>query len=209
MQSKTSSLAIVSALAAAGLFAFVPSVHATGTPAHARGAATASTRTATSAVPARAATVSNNPATRRQNAADQNRQSRNTMDCQMDFTLSGWSAIYKTSSGQGTVTCDNGQTMHVRLSAKGAGLSAGAYKINDGHGKFTNVTNINQILGTYVKGTAHVGASKSTRAAIMTNDNVSLALTGTGNGWDIGVAITGFTISRASTANAGMTGSGH
>src|SRR5699024_7070750 len=59
-----------------------------------------------------------------------------TIDCEMDFTLSGWSAIYKTASGQGKVQCDNGQTMNVHLEARGAGLSAGAYKINDGQGDF-------------------------------------------------------------------------
>lgn len=130
--------------------------------------------------------------------------SKNTFKCKMNFVLSGWSAIYKTSSGHGTVTCSNGERVDVKLSAKGAGLSVGAYKINDGHGTFTGITNIKQIFGTYVKGTAHVGASKSTRAAVMTKNNVSLALTGTGNGWDIGVAITGFTVQRASAATNGQ-----
>ena len=27
--------------------------------------------------------------------------------CKMTFNLKGWSAFYKTSSGHGTITCDN------------------------------------------------------------------------------------------------------
>lgn len=42
-------------------------------------------------------------------------------DCEMTFSLSGWSAFYKTASGLGTVTCSNGQRMRVKLSAKGGG----------------------------------------------------------------------------------------
>ncbi len=55
--------------------------------------------------------------------------------CEMRFTLSGWSAIYKTASGRGTITCDNGQKANVSLDAKGGGLTAGKYKIRDGYGK--------------------------------------------------------------------------
>lgn len=128
--------------------------------------------------------------------------SNDTINCKMDFTLSGWSAIYKTASGQGKVHCDNGQTMNVHLEARGAGLSAGAYKINDGEGNFTGVSDINQILGTYGKATAHAGAVKSSHAAVMTKGDVTLTVAGTGNGWNIGVGFEGFTIKRASQANS-------
>src|SRR5579859_1114750 len=33
--------------------------------------------------------------------------------CQMRFTLKGWSAFYKTASGSGALTCDNGQKAKV------------------------------------------------------------------------------------------------
>jgi hypothetical protein len=120
-----------------------------------------------------------------------------TMDCQMTFTLNGWSAIYKTASGSGTVTCDNGQSMPVTLSAKGGGLSFGKYKIDDGHGNFTDVTNIRQVLGSYARATAHAGAVKSAHASAMTKGDISLALSGQGSGWDIGVGFSGFTIKTA------------
>ena len=46
-----------------------------------------------------------------------------TTACTMDFTLKGWSAGYKTAKGEGTISCDNGQTAEVRLHAIGGGLT--------------------------------------------------------------------------------------
>lgn len=118
------------------------------------------------------------------------------IDCKMHFTLKSWSVFYKTASGTGTVTCDNGERMNVKLSAKGGGLTVGKSKIEDGVGAFSDVDNIKQILGTYGSAEAHAGAVKSAGAVAMTKGNISLALSGTGQGWDLGVAFSGFTISR-------------
>jgi hypothetical protein len=38
--------------------------------------------------------------------------------CKLTFNLTGWSIFYKTASGTGTVACDNGQSMPVRIQAK-------------------------------------------------------------------------------------------
>ena len=119
------------------------------------------------------------------------------MDCHMTFTLSGWSAIYKTATGSGTVTCDNGQSMPVTLHAKGGGLTFGKYKLDDGHGAFTDVGDIRQVLGTYARATAHVGAAQSAHASAMTKGDISLAISGHGTGWNIGVGFSGFTIKSA------------
>jgi len=119
------------------------------------------------------------------------------MECHMAFTLHGWSAIYKTANGSGRVTCDNGQSMPVTLSAKGGGLSVGKYKIDDGHGAFTDVTNIRQALGRYARTSAQAGAGETAHASAMTKGNISLALSGHGTGWDIGVGFSGFTIKAA------------
>lgn len=118
------------------------------------------------------------------------------IDCKMHFTLKSWSIFYKTAHGTGTVTCDNGERMNVKLSAKGGGLTVGKSKIEDGVGAFSDVDNIKQILGTYGSAEAHAGAVKSAGAVAMTKGNISLALSGTGQGWDLGVAFSGFTISR-------------
>lgn len=116
--------------------------------------------------------------------------------CKLTFTMSGWSAFYKTSSGSGAIKCSNGQSMNVKLSAKGGGLTVGKSTIEDGHGEFSEVTGINELLGSYVSAEAHAGAVKSSQAQVMTKGEVSLALSGTGRGWDLGIAFGKLTISN-------------
>lgn len=118
------------------------------------------------------------------------------IDCEMSFSMSGWSAFYKTSSGTGTIRCDNGQSMQVRISSKGGGLSFGKSRIVDGRGEFSGVQRIDDVLGTYVTAEAHAGAVKSAKAQVMTKGEVSLALSGKGEGFDVGVAFGKFTISK-------------
>jgi hypothetical protein len=118
-----------------------------------------------------------------------------SVTCHLTFTMSGWSAFYKTSSGAGTIKCSNGQSMSVKLSAKGGGLTVGKSTIEDGKGEFSAVNSINELLGSYVSAEAHAGAVKSAKAQVMTKGEVSLALSGTGRGWDLGVAFGKLTIS--------------
>ena len=40
------------------------------------------------------------------------------VSCRLDFDMSGWSVIYKTASGTGRVTCDNGQSMAVKIETR-------------------------------------------------------------------------------------------
>jgi hypothetical protein len=118
------------------------------------------------------------------------------IDCQMRFSLAGWSAFYKTASGSGTVTCTNGQTMKVRITTKGGGLTFGKSEIRNGLGKFSEVYAIDQILGSYASAGAHAGAARAAEAQVLTKGPVSLALSGKGQGWDLGIAFGKFTISR-------------
>jgi hypothetical protein len=118
-----------------------------------------------------------------------------SVDCTMSFTMKGWSAFYKTASGSGTIKCSNGQSMNVKLSAKGGGLTVGKSTIENGHGEFSAVGNISELLGSYVAAEAHAGAVKSAKAQVMTKGEVSLALSGTGRGWDLGIAFGKLTIS--------------
>jgi hypothetical protein len=115
----------------------------------------------------------------------------------MKFTLSGWSAFYKTASGSGTITCDNGQSARVNLSSKGGGITFGRSTIKDGLGTFTDVEGISELYGTYVQSEAHAGAGKSTKASAMTKGEVSLSLVGKGKGVDVGIAFGKFTIEKA------------
>jgi hypothetical protein len=116
--------------------------------------------------------------------------------CSMTFTMSGWSAFYKTASGSGAIKCSNGEAMTVKLSAKGGGLTVGKSTIEDGKGEFSGVKSIGEVLGSYVAAEAHAGAVKSAKAQVMTKGEVSLALSGTGRGWDLGIAFGKLTISQ-------------
>ena len=116
------------------------------------------------------------------------------LDCTLTFSMEGWSAFYKTASGTGRVSCDNGQSMAVSIDAKGGGLTVGKSEIRGGRGTFSAVRDIRELLGTYVAAEAHAGAVKSSKAQAMTKGEVSLALAGTGEGWDLGVAFGAFTI---------------
>ncbi len=118
------------------------------------------------------------------------------IDCKMSFTLKGWSAFYKRSSGNGVISCNNGQSMRVSLEARGGGLSIGRSTIKDGKGEFSGVDSINELIGTYASAEAHAGAVKSAKGQVVVKEDVSLALSGTGKGWDLGVAIGSFIIRR-------------
>ena len=60
----------------------------------------------------------------------------------------------------------------------------------------SDVHSVEEVLGTYVSAEAHAGAVKSAKAQVMTKGEVSLALSGKGRGWDLGVAFGKLTISR-------------
>ena len=116
------------------------------------------------------------------------------IDCRMHFQLSGWSVFYKTATGSGTVTCNNGQSMHVHIRAKGGGLTFGKTEVDDGRGSFTGVYNIHEVLGHYATAEAHAGAQASADSQVLTKGNVGLALSGRGRGWNIGIAFGAFII---------------
>ena len=118
------------------------------------------------------------------------------IDCEMRFELSGWSVFYKRSSGTGTIRCNNGQVMKVALEARGGGLSFGKSQIVNGVGEFSGVNDITELLGGYASAEAHAGAGRSSKASVVTKGEVSLALSGTGKGWDVGVAFGSFVIKR-------------
>ena len=116
------------------------------------------------------------------------------VDCNLRFDLKGWSVIYKSTSGTGTITCDNGQKMDVTVSAKGGGLSVGKQEIIGGTGDFSGVSDIKETLGGYAAAEAHAGAAKSGTAQLLTKGDVQLKLAGAGKGWDVGVTFGKFTI---------------
>ena len=116
------------------------------------------------------------------------------VSCKMSFQLAGWSVFYKTATGSGTIRCSNGQSLHVHLRAKGGGLTFGKTEIDDGIGQFTGVYNVRDVLGHYANAEAHAGAEKSAEAQVLTKGNVSLALSGKGRGWNLGIAFGAFIV---------------
>jgi hypothetical protein len=118
------------------------------------------------------------------------------IDCEMKFSLTGWSAIYKHAEGGGTVSCNNGRTFPVNIVAIGGGLTVGKYKIEGGTGKFSDVYDVGEIFGSYAQGEANAGIVKSGTAQVLTKGNVSLALAGAGEGVDIGISFGKFTVER-------------
>jgi hypothetical protein len=118
-------------------------------------------------------------------------------DCKMKFSLEGWSAIYKHAEGHGVISCDNGQAFNVNIVAVGGGLTVGKYKVENGTGKFADVSDTNELFGSYAQGEANAGVVKSGTAQILTKGTSSLALAGAGEGVDIGISFGKFTITRA------------
>ena len=116
--------------------------------------------------------------------------------CTLTYSLTGWSAIYATAAGSGTVRCDDGESARVSLRAKGGGLTAGKSRIIGGHGTFSAVSNLNELLGTYAAAEAHAGVVDSSAAQVVTKGTVSLALSGTGKGVDLGVTFGRFVIQK-------------
>jgi hypothetical protein len=108
------------------------------------------------------------------------------LQCTLKFQLKTWSIIYKSATGAGTIHCSDGQSLHVRLSARGGGLTAGK-SVEQGHGDFSPVGHIDALLGGYASAQAHAGAVNSVQAQVMTKGDVSLAVTGKGHGWSLGV----------------------
>jgi hypothetical protein len=117
-----------------------------------------------------------------------------TTSCTLKFSLAGWSAIYETASGSGTITCDDGQSARVSIQTKGGGLTFGKSKIADGRGTFSPVGKISELYGNYAKAEVQAGVGPSSNAQIVTKGPVSLALAGTGTGIGVGFDFGRFTI---------------
>lgn len=120
-------------------------------------------------------------------------------DCDMTYSLKGWSAVYKTAHGEGTITCNNGQTANVSIKVHGGGVTFGKTEIYNGKAEISHVRSIDDIYGSYASASAHAGVVKAASVEVMTKGKVSLALAGTGDGVDIGLDFSKFTISKAGT----------
>src|SRR5580700_11200620 len=108
------------------------------------------------------------------------------LKCTMTFQLETWSIFYKSAIGRGTIHCSDGQSLRVKLRAKGGGITAGKSE-EAGEAEFSPVGHMDELLGAYAEAQAHAGAVNSVQAQVLTKGEVSLALTGKGHGWSLGV----------------------
>ncbi|HEX4826319.1 MAG TPA: hypothetical protein VFV19_18610 [Candidatus Polarisedimenticolaceae bacterium] len=117
-------------------------------------------------------------------------------DCDMTYSLKGWSAMYKTAKGEGSITCSNGETAQVAISVKGGGVTFGKTEIYNGKAEISGVHSMNDIYGSYAMGSAHAGVVKAGQVAVMTKGTVSIALSGAGEGMDVGIDFSDFKIEK-------------
>ena len=64
----------------------------------------------------------------------------------------------------------------------------------DGHGDIAHAYSIRDVYGSYAQAGASAGAGKSGTAQVLTKGTTSMALSGSGEGVDLGVAVDGFKI---------------
>ncbi len=118
------------------------------------------------------------------------------VDCEMTFDLKSWSVFYKRGKGQGRVECSNGEDAEVTIRVDAGGIAFGKNEIIGGTGQFSKVYGIDEIFGSYAAASADAGAVRSSGATAMTKGPISLAIAGTGRGWDIGVSLGKFRVRR-------------
>jgi len=116
--------------------------------------------------------------------------------CKINFTMKSWSFFYKSGKGKGTIACDNGQSAKVILRAHSGGLTFGKSRTLAGRGVFSRTADIRDVFGSYALAEAHGGAGNSGSSQVLTKGEISLALTGTGKGVNIGLDIGSFKITR-------------
>ncbi len=117
-------------------------------------------------------------------------------ECDLKYTMKGWSAFYKTYKGSGVVTCPSGKSANVNLSLKGGGLTFGASEITNGKGKIRGVQSIGDIYGGAFALGGHAGFTKSVEGRWIPRGSRTVTLTGKGKGYDIGWSMGGFRISK-------------
>lgn len=116
--------------------------------------------------------------------------------CRLSYDIQGWSFLYKGYRGTGVVTCSNGQSARVALQLHAGGPTFGKSEISQAHGTFSEVRDINEVYGVYVSAEGHAGVVRSAEGRGLTRGEVSLSMSGTGRGWDLGMAFGALTIKR-------------
>jgi hypothetical protein len=127
-------------------------------------------------------------------------RNRRTMDCELRFNLKGRPAFYETATGEGVITCNNGQMAELSIRASGGGITFGMSEVVDGTGKFSDAGTIDELFGSYVHGEVFARTGNPVAVQVLTKGRISLVLAGTGRGMDFGFAFEKLTLERANEA---------
>ncbi|HCU25524.1 MAG TPA: hypothetical protein DF383_10965 [Deltaproteobacteria bacterium] len=115
--------------------------------------------------------------------------------CTMYFSLKSWSVFYKSGKGYGAIHCDNGQKADVTIHSQGGGVSFGKYDIPEGEGKFSAVSDIQELYGKYGSVGGEGGAGKAAMSESLSKDGITLEIKGRGTGGGFGFDFGGLRIS--------------
>ncbi len=119
---------------------------------------------------------------------------RGTVSCEMTFDIQTWSAFYRSGKGSGEIQCNNGQKERVQVRLRAGGLTFGKSDIQGAKAVFTGVRSIHSLFGGYAVASAHAGAGHAADAQVMKRRGVEVAVSGLGEGVDLGVSFGRFVI---------------
>ncbi len=115
--------------------------------------------------------------------------------CRLQYEASGGGYFVKRTAGSGTIRCDNGQSFDVDIVSRGGGLTFGHTEIANGHGEFTPVADIHDLLGAWTEAEVSAGSGRRAgKSQIMKKGPIRLKLTGKGSGRSLGLAFGRFHI---------------
>lgn len=119
--------------------------------------------------------------------------------CRLTYNLKGWSILYSFSEGTGRISCTNGQAADVAMVAYGGGPAFGRQRLISGKGTFSGVEDISDLYGGYAEAAVYCGAGGAVEARGLMKSNVSLTLSGTGQGINLGIVFGSFSIRPATS----------
>jgi hypothetical protein len=117
------------------------------------------------------------------------------ISCRLEYSAHAWSIFYKNVTGSGDIACSDGSSARVKLKLHGGGFSIGVSDLA-GSAQFSQVRELDEVLGGYGTLEGHAGFSRSVVGRVMTRGMVWGSQAGRGRGFDLGFAFGGLTIRR-------------
>jgi hypothetical protein len=117
------------------------------------------------------------------------------ISCRLEYRAHAWSIFYKNVTGSGSVACSDGSSARVRLKLHGGGFTIGVSDL-EGSAHFSQVRELDEVLGAYGSLEGHAGFARSVEGRVMTRGMVWGSQAGKGRGFDLGFAFGGLSIRR-------------